>query len=219
MKQPKLIVFSGLDGAGKRTQAALLCTALRKRGYKVGSIAFPRYQTKTGKVVRKLLFSDLPTDPKEMFIPYAIDRYAALKQLTNPRLDALILDRYVPDNIAYLAAKLHLAGSSANKINEAIRWGEQFEYEILGLPRPGHVIFLDVPPNIASRHKLKYVTKLGRAKDKHEHDKALLVEVHKVCIRFSKKYPHWHRIACAQNGTILSKKTIHDKILAALALS
>ena len=47
----KIIVVEGTDCSGKETQTSLLVHKLRKDGRKVERLAFPDYESPTGKIV------------------------------------------------------------------------------------------------------------------------------------------------------------------------
>ena len=84
MKKNPLIVFEGIDGAGKATHVALLEKRLRKAGYTVTVFDFPRYKTSVGKFIRESLDGKhgdfLSVSPYIAAIPYALDRGGAWHQ-------------------------------------------------------------------------------------------------------------------------------------------
>ena len=58
LRKGKFIVIEGIDQSGKKTQSILLRNRLKKNGYKVGYISFPKYNTSIGKLVKKCLHDD-----------------------------------------------------------------------------------------------------------------------------------------------------------------
>ena len=51
----RLITIDGLDASGKETQSALLCAALRERGFRVRELSFPMYGEKSAVPVELYL--------------------------------------------------------------------------------------------------------------------------------------------------------------------
>lgn len=146
-----LVVIEGIDGSGKGTQAARLRERLQRRKLRVGLLSFPRYEaTFFGRRIGDFLnkrFGDLhEVDPFLASLLYAGDRFESrgelLRQLSEN--DVLILDRYVPSNMAHQAGKQ--TGEARRQLSE---WIETVEYEIYGLPRPDLVILLDTPAQVS----------------------------------------------------------------------
>lgn len=93
-KNKKVIVFEGIDGAGKSTQARLLYFALKKIGRQVELHHFPS-ESIIGKFVRGLLENgkfDL-LDSKTKTLLTAADFYSQYN--INNNYDIVIFDRYV----------------------------------------------------------------------------------------------------------------------------
>ena len=51
----KLIIFEGLDGSGKGTQAELACQNLHSKGYDPLKISFPDYDSPSSALVKMYL--------------------------------------------------------------------------------------------------------------------------------------------------------------------
>ena len=51
----KLIIFEGLDGSGKGTQAALTAQKLRQRGVTLRQVTFPDYDSESSALVKMYL--------------------------------------------------------------------------------------------------------------------------------------------------------------------
>ncbi|RLS43128.1 MAG: hypothetical protein DWH81_03095 [Planctomycetota bacterium] len=88
--------------------------------------------------------------------------------------DVLILDRYVPSNIAHQAGK-----KTGEARRELVGWIEKIEYELFGLPRPDLVVLLDTPTEvsqefIARKAQRTYTT---QAADMQESDTSYLSRV------------------------------------------
>lgn len=146
-----LVVIEGIDGSGKGTQAFRLRERLERRGLRVGLLSFPRYgETFFGQRIGDFLnrkFGDLnEVDPFLASLLYAGDRLESKAELNRllASNDVLILDRYVPSNIAHQAGKR--TGAERQQLAD---WIEKIEYEIHGLPRPDLVVLLDTPADVS----------------------------------------------------------------------
>lgn len=146
-----LVVIEGIDGSGKGTQASRLRERLEQRGLRVGLLSFPRYsETFFGQRIGDFLnrkFGELhEVDPFLAALLYAGDRLESKAELNRQLAssDVLILDRYVPSNIAHQAGKR--TGAERQQLAE---WIEKIEYDIHGLPRPDLVVLLDTPADVS----------------------------------------------------------------------
>ncbi|MBQ3013285.1 MAG: dTMP kinase [Clostridia bacterium] len=138
-KDPKFIVFEGIDGAGKTTQINLLCKALEKRGFSCFVTAEPT-DMPSGKAIRRALAKEVDKTPLEMAEMFARDR-----ELHNTDAKAgiekmladgttVICDRYYYSSLAYQGTVLGYDTVAAlNLDNPNIR-------------RPDICIFLDLTP-------------------------------------------------------------------------
>ncbi|MEM5877894.1 MAG: thymidylate kinase, partial [Candidatus Aenigmatarchaeota archaeon] len=55
LKKGVFINFEGIDSSGKKTQANMLSSALKKMNYDVVEMSFPAYESKFGKLVGSYL--------------------------------------------------------------------------------------------------------------------------------------------------------------------
>lgn len=176
-----LVVIEGIDGSGKGTQSARLRDRLLARGMRASLLSFPRYDsTFFGQRIGDFLngrFGQLDeVDPFLASLLYAGDRLeskAELNQLLDTS-DVLILDRYVPSNIAHQAGK-----RTGDDRRELANWIEKIEYDLFGLPRPDLVILLDTPAEtsqelIAKKAQRTYTTQVA---DMQEADTGYLSRV------------------------------------------
>lgn len=217
----KLIVIEGTDGSGKGTQLQLLVDHFKTRKIKYETLDFPQYyKTFFGKWIGRFLkgefggVEDLP--PYLLMFPYAADRWQAKEAMNEWLADGKIVvsNRYTGSN-AYQAAKL-----PKKERSRFVDWSFEMEYKAFGIPKEDLVIFLYVPFAVSQQLlELKAARKyMGnqQKKDIHEANAALMQEVEKVYLAFCKRFPHWIKIDCTRNGTILSKEEIHQKILGVL---
>ena len=146
-----LVVIEGIDGSGKGTQTVRLRDRLIARGLRAGLLSFPRYDaTFFGERIGDFLngkFGQLnEVDPFLASLLYAGDRLESKAELLKllAESDVLILDRYVPSNIAHQAGK-----RTGEARRELAGWIEKIEYDLFGLPRPDLVVLLDTPTEVS----------------------------------------------------------------------
>lgn len=217
MQKGKLIVIEGIDGSGKSLQSALLSERLKKEAFKVKFIKFPQYEDNFfGKMARRYLNGEFggvgAVNPYLASMLYAFDRWESkekiLKWLKQEYI--VVCDRYADSN------KIHQAGKLGNKEekDKLLRWLDSLEYEVLGIPRPDVVFYLDVELSAA----LELMKLQEKKKDIHESDADYLKASQLEARRLAKKYG-WVRIDCVKNGKILPPQEIHEKIWSSLTLS
>jgi len=154
MSKGCFIVFEGIDGSGKTTQAGLLAAALGGRGVRVVLTREPG-GTALGDGLRKLLlYSPGDIDPGAEALLYAAARAQLVAQSIRPALAGgavVISDRYADSTLAYQGAGRGLSGDFLERINS---------FACRGL-RPDLVLLLDLDPALA-------LSRLGRPADRLE---------------------------------------------------
>ena len=170
-----LIAIEGVDGAGKRTLAQGLSTALLATGRSVTTLAFPRYgQSVTADVAAEALHGqhgDLASSVYAMAMLFALDRAGAAAQIRElcGEHDVVILDRYVASNAAYSAARLHQDADG-----EVVGWVHQIEYQRMQVPAPDWQVLLGVSTELAGqRARDRASGDASRARDAYERDNEL----------------------------------------------
>lgn len=215
MSKGKLIVIEGLDGSGKATQTRLLNNALIEKGYNVKQMSFPDYDNPSSALVKMYLCGKLGESPADVnpyaaSSFYAVDRYASYKQFWQKDYEngALILaDRYTTSNAIYQLAKVE-----DNMRDSFLRWMEDYEYNMLGLPVPDKVIYLDMPPEISQELMLKRYNGDESKKDLHESNVSFLIECRQSAL-YSAQQLNWSVITCGANGKPYSIENIHKAVL------
>ena len=137
----KIIEFEGLDVSFKETNAKALADYLRKKGYMVSVISFPRYNAESSYFVQKLLDGSYGyVKPEAIHKMYALDRFDYIKMNNvESRLESgewFIFDRYVGSSMLYQTADIEDSKKRIEMQDEIAN----YEYEVLGIPKPDLVI-------------------------------------------------------------------------------
>lgn len=213
----KLFVIDAPDGAGKATQVARLEQRLVNEGYKVKVVSYPTYGKEHCVFVEMYLRGDFgkkPSDvsPKCASTFYALNRYADF--MTDWKKDyedgvIILADRYTTSNMIHQAAKFE---TNAEK-EDFTTWVADYEYNILGIPKPTAVFYLDVAPEISAGLRENRMNKMDgtNTKDIHEADLAYMKASYDTALYLA-KHQQWLPIQCVSNNTIESVDTIHEKI-------
>jgi len=163
-----LIVIEGIDQSGKNTQAMLLCRRLEREGYKTKLLSFPNYETRIGKIIREFLNGKIeyPAEVRHMLL-------SANRLETKPEIESyrkrgftLICNRYYHSNVPY---------GIANGLDRS--WLEKLDE---GLPKPDHVILIDINPKTSLARK-------ETNRDIHERDLTFLSEVRRQYLALAKE--------------------------------
>jgi len=102
-----LIVFEGIDGAGKSTQAEILLNRLKAKGYDVAYFREPSESKWGREIKRKALYPD-SLSPEEELDLFLKDRKENVEKNLIPALKerkVVILDRYYYSTISYQGAR------------------------------------------------------------------------------------------------------------------
>jgi len=145
------LVFEGIDGSGKGTQAARLVETARARGHSVASFRFPLYDHNPfSRAIGRYLNGDLGSledvHPALSALLYACDRFHARPDLVRAieDCDLVVCDRYVASNLAHQGSQLEGA-----EREELLEWLADVEYGEFQLPRPDLVVLLDTNVTLA----------------------------------------------------------------------
>lgn len=211
-KRPGIfIALEGTNGSGKSTQFDLIVDRLKKNGYKVEELRFPRYDQPSSYFIKEYLAGNLGKPEKigpytaSMF--FTMDRYRAAKQIRKALEEGkvVVADRFTGSNMAHQG----ILFDNPEERRGFFIWLDQIEFEMFKIPRPDISLVLRVPAEIA----IKNVSRRGNKKDIHESDTEHMrksVEVYdNLCQLFPKDFK---QIDCVRSGEILDKKIINDQI-------
>jgi dTMP kinase len=172
MKKYKLIIFEGIDGSGKSTQAKYFAK-------KLNALYF-----REPKFFKKEILQEIhPLTELFLFLADRSEVYSRIKNIIrvnpreNPRESAyIILDRSFPSTLAY-----QLIGRNLKKL---ISIKDYLKIDFLSRQKikPDLVIVFDVPVDIALK-RLKKKTKFE--------EKKFLMEVRKAYLNLAKKF-NWY---------------------------
>ena len=210
------IVFEGIDGCGKSTQAELLVTFLQKNKRPTRLIHFPNYTSATGRQIAKHLRGEKKASPEQMAVLYAKDKYEGadeIRRLLSTGYN-IIVDRYTASNCAYQSARI--AGAKAQK-EAFINWILRIEAL---LPQPDATFIIDVSPLLAFQKNLQ---KKGRAylkdkKDVYEKDVEFQKAVRDQYLAYAKICKAKAFVINAMAGKKMApKEAVASKVLLALS--
>lgn len=212
----KLIVIDGLDSSGKQTQAELLENRLKSEGHNVLKIQFPDYNDTSSALVKMYLNGDFGQKPDDVNAYaastfYAVDRYASYKRYWQKFYSEggiIIADRYTTSNAIHQAVKL-----DKDKRKDFFSWLYDFEFNLLGLPKPDCVVFLDVLPGISIKLMENRLNKIDNQKDKdiHEKNKSYIYDCYD-CALLAAEVLGWVKIDCSENTLIKKIEDIHLEV-------
>lgn len=211
----KIMVIDGLDGCGKSTQLDLLNKALETEGIRYRQISFPDYSQPSSALVKMYLGGELGGSPAEVNAYaassfYAVDRYASYKCFWRDDYKndvPIIAARYTTSNAIHQMTKC-----PENEWDTYLEWLEHYEYDLLGLPRPDKVIFLDMPLEVSQKLlEKRYDGDCGK-KDIHERDTTYLVNCRKAAL-FAAQKLGWIVVPCSKDGEPLPMQEIHQCLL------
>ena len=181
----KIIVFEGIDKAGKTTQAKLL---EKKLGDKCVRIDFPDYSTPIGKEIKQFLDGkgNYPDEVKMMLLSAnRCEKKIQIEKLV-AKGTTIIMNRYYQSNLVYGISK-----------GLKLDWLLSLDK---GMPKADLVIVIDIKPTTLVRRSKNVV-------DTFEKDLALIRRVKKNYRILGKRFK-W-RIIEGEN----SVKEVHSKVL------
>lgn len=209
----KLIVFEGLDSAGKKTQVDILAKRLKAEGKEIEVMTFPTYdKTKLGELVGRYLKGEFGTKEKvgpeigSMF--FMMDRYQFKDKIKKMRDEGktIIFDRYTTANI-FQAAEAE--GEEQFRIWEWIKAVDS------RLPKADIIVFLNVPAEVSeklfAKREVKNILIEKGGKDILEADRAYQERVRQLYLEIAKR-EGWIIIECCEDGELRTREDIHEEI-------
>lgn len=208
----KLIVIEGLDGSGKSTQ--IECLKNKLNGKNVHRIKLPDYDSESSALVKMYLRGDFGKDPGDVNAYaasafYAVDRFANYKMKWKSFYDngdIIISDRYTTSNAYHQATKIEKSERA-----EFFKWLEDFEYGLIGVPKPDAVIYLDMPIEISQKMMSERYHGDETKKDIHESNLDYLYKCRDAALDAAEKMG-WYVVKCSDGDSPRSIESIGDEI-------
>ena len=147
------VCIEGIDGCGKTTQAKLLIDRLKENGNVVSLYSYPTHDSRYGKIIREeFLAGKIEMSVEEQFLLYLLDMQSDKKKILGELSsgNTVMSERYFISTIAYQSA-----GNFDYEKAKAVE-------EIMALPRPDIVFYIDLEPEIAFERKKKQKGKTDR---------------------------------------------------------
>lgn len=213
--QGKLIVIEGLDGSGKGTQAKRLYDALKEKGVRARKVSFPNYESDSSALVKMYLNGDFGKDPGDVNAYaassfYAVDRYAGYKQDWGKDYlggSVIVADRYATSNAVHQCSKLPEGEWSA-----FLEWLFHYEYDLLGIPAPDVVIYLQVDPCVSQKLMTNRYGGDEEKKDIHESNLDYLKRSQRAA-EYCCETLGWRIVRCIRDGEMRTMDEIHAEIM------
>ncbi|MFB5599563.1 MAG: dTMP kinase [Nitrososphaeraceae archaeon] len=169
MNRGNLIVFEGMDKAGKGTQCKLLQEFVNNQGKKSVIIEFPDYNSILGKEIKKFLHQKNRFPKEVQHILLSANRWEKKEELFSTLNSGvtIIMDRYYQSNLVY---------GISNGLD--LNWLKNLDN---GLPKEDMVIVLEINPNV-SKERVK------KNRDLFEENLELLTKVKKNYRELAKEF-------------------------------
>lgn len=208
------IVIEGTDGSGKSTQLELLKQRLQQTKHKVTHIHFPRYENESSFFVRQYLKGQYGSandvGPYTGSVFYAMDRFQAAHEIKQALDEGqiVICDRYVASNMAHQGNKF----SNSEERRGYYIWLDNFEFEVLKIPRPDiNFVLSNSIEIIKDRLNAKESSSAHIKKDIHEKDLSHIEKSLEVYNELSDLFPKdFYKIDCTRDGQTLKPDEIHN---------
>ena len=211
-----IITLDGLDASGKETQSALLCEALRGRGYRVRELSFPMYGERSAAAVEMYLSGALGNRPEDTNAYaastfFSVDRYLSYRTDWKRDVDdpdtVVVTNRYTTANAVHQLSKL-----PQEQWEGFLTWLWDFEFGKVGLPVPDCILYLEMRPDISRRLLAARSAATGRGQDIHEKSADHLEKSYRAALYASERLG-WNRIRCYAGDDPRPIADIHTEIM------
>ena len=216
----KFIVIDGTDGSGKATQVDLLINRLKKDGYKVKMVDFPEYYSNffgafIGHCLSEQYYNFINVHPKIASVLYAADRFESKGKIEGwlEKGYVVIANRYASANQIHQGGKI----SNLKKRKDFIKWLDDMEHGVFGIPRPSIVFYLSLPipfviKLLEERNKTSNRAYLGKKKDFSETNMSYQENSIKSALWLAKNQPNWRKINCLDKNKLRTREDIHEDV-------
>ncbi len=209
------IAIDGLDASGKQTQTEKLCNFFESEGKEYRRLSFPTYDDKYSALVKLYLGGAFGNDPSDVNAYaastfFAADRYASYmadwkKDFEGGKI--IISDRYTTANAVHQLSKL-----PKEMWDEYLSWLWDFEFRLLGLPKPSTVVFLEVSPKTSMEAAKKRADAEGGKVDIHEASEGYIQKCFDAA-QFAAQKLGWYTVKCDNENGFRTREEIFSDIL------
>jgi dTMP kinase len=218
MQKGLFIVIDGTDGSGKATQVKRLVKRLVGLGRKVEIADFPRYEHPSAHFLKKYLRGEYGSPEsvgaKRSSIFFALDRFDASDNIRRQIEEGTIVisNRYVSANKGHQTSLIE----SEEERRAFVKWLNELEYGILGIPVPDLTILLHAPAEIGLRlaeERDQDGVKAGGSTDiLQQIDHLKKAEEAYLGLPKLDEVEHWEVIECTEGDDLLPIETIHERV-------
>ena len=209
-----LFVIEGVDGSGKATQTEKLYQYLITKQYPVRKVTFPDYASPSSSLVKMYLNGEFGSNPADVNIYsaslfYAVDRYASYKNIWGDDYNngtLILADRYTTSNAVHQTVKL-----PREEWDKYLDWLFHTEYEMMEIPKPDAVIYLDMDVDISQRLMSKRYNGEETKKDVHEANVGYLKSCREAALYAADRFG-WNIVKCFDGDEPLSIEEIGNTI-------
>ena len=139
-----------------------------------------------------------------------MDRAITWQKELKPQVEegkTLLLDRYTTSSILYQSASIQ----DLQEKKDFVDFICDYEYHKLGIIEPDNIVFLHAPFELVRKMQLSRKENEGIINDIHERNIELLKRIYDNSM-FLADYLGWDMISCSEEGKMLSKEAIHEKV-------
>ncbi len=211
----RLIAIEGLDGSGKQTQTTLMRDALEGMGLRVATVSFPRYGEPSAALVEDYLAGGFGKRADDVNA-YAASSFFAMDRLVSylkgwradyESADVLVMDRYTTSNAVHQCSKL-----LESQWSSFCDWLFEYEFDLLGLPRPDLVFYLAIDVETSQRLLERRYGGDSAKRDVHERDLDYLRRSQAAAAWCCRRCG-WERVECVEGGSLRPALDIHRELL------
>ncbi|VVB66000.1 Thymidylate kinase [Candidatus Gugararchaeum adminiculabundum] len=195
-----LVVFEGIDGAGKETHIRILRTWLKKNSIRSKFYKYPDLGGTLGQTIHAFLSKKLELTRKSLLLLFLSDimkdQEVMETENANPNR-ILFLDRYIASTVSY----------QCGRVEEGVKLVRD-----LGFIEPDLTILLDITADTALERKYRQKKK---KRDRFESDRAFLRQVRNRYLKLASKKAlskKWVILDAEQDVEVVSKQ-IQEAIL------
>ena len=197
-KEGTLIVFEGIDGSGKTTQARRLFDELLRKGHNDAVLTAEPTDKGIGMIIRNdLKETGGNLDPRTLQLVFTADRSQHVSRIIEPRLAAgniVICDRYYYSTAAYAYAS-------------GLNMGEFLHVNEVLFPKPAVALIFDLPAEVAAERLEARNRKLERLEN---------IELQKNVREGYKKLAKLSKLRCGEVRVVdaaASPDEVHKKVM------